>query len=51
MEVIVNMTCYLTLDEEDTKKLEDGKMDLEDINWNYYAGKYTDMDVIWADIR
>lgn len=50
MEVAITVAYFVTLDNEDAEKIETGEMSADDIDWNYYIGEASEIDLECVDI-
>lgn len=50
MEVAIHVTYFVNLDDEDVEKIEAGEMSADDIDWNYYLGEASEIDLECVDI-
>lgn len=50
MEVAITVVYFVTLDGEDAEKIEAGEMSANDIDWNYYIGEASEIDLECVDI-
>lgn len=50
MEVAITVAYFVTLDDEDAEKIETGKMTVDNIDWSYYIGEATQIELDCIDI-
>lgn len=50
MEVAIHVTYFVTLDEEDTEKIEAEEMSANEIDWHYYIGEAEEIELDCVDI-
>lgn len=50
MEATIHVTYSVSLDDEDVEKIEAGEMSADDIDWNYYIGEASEIDLEGVDI-
>ena len=50
MEVAIHVTYFVGLEDEDVKKIEAGEMSVDDIDWNYYIGGASEINLECVDI-
>lgn len=50
MEVAIHVTYFVNLDDEDVEKIEAGEMSADNIDWNYYIGEASEIDLECVDI-
>ena len=51
MDAIITVNYRVHLEDEDAKNIENGTMDIHDIDWSYYADNYTEAELVdvWED--
>lgn len=51
MDVIITVNYRVHLEDEDAENIENGTMDIHDIDWSYYADNYNETELVdvWED--
>lgn len=50
MEAVIHVAYSVTLDDEDAEKIETGEMTVDNIDWSYYIGEATQIELDCVDI-